>query len=106
MIIKVKQGAVDQNSWRFHDGVHEFSYATVERSRIPLLDGVPHNEQMGIQFEGDDDVVRETHFIGAALPEQCLCLCFIDFNGKPHEVYTDAQAYLLNDSGKTIERLS
>jgi len=106
MIIKVKQGAVDQNSWRFHDGVHEFAYAGVARERIPLLDGVPHNEQMGIQYEGDDGVVRETHFIGAAMPEECLMLSFIDFNGKPHEVYTDAQAYLLNDAGKTIERLS
>jgi len=106
MIIKIKQGAVDQNSWRFHDGVHEFSYATVQRSDIPLLGGVPHNEQMGIQYEGDDGVVRENHFVGAAIPDYCLCLTFIDFNGKPHEVYTDAPVYLLNDGGKTIERLA
>lgn len=106
MIIKIKQGAVEQNSWRFHDGVHEFSHATVEQSAIPLLDGIPYNEQMGIQFEGDDGVVRETHFIEAVMPEFCTLLAFIDFNGKPHEVYTDAPVYLLNDSGKTIERLA
>jgi hypothetical protein len=106
MIIKIKQGAVDQDSWRFHDGVHEFSYATVDQSSIPMLDGVPHNEQMGIQFEGDDGIVMETHFIEAAIPEFCTLLSFIDSNGKPHEVYTDAPVYLLNDSGKTIERLA
>lgn len=106
MIIKMRQGAADQNSWRFLDDVHEFAYANVERSQIPFLSGVPHNEQMGIAFEGDDGVVRETHFVGAGIPEFCLCLTFIGFDDKPHEVYTDASLYLLNDSGKTIERLT
>jgi hypothetical protein len=106
MIIKIKQGAINQNSWRFHDGVHEFAYANVGKSRIPFLDGVPYNEQMGIAFEGDDGVVRETHFVSIDIPEYCLMLTFIDFNGKPHEVYTDAPLYLLNDNGKTIERLT
>lgn len=108
MILKIKQGAADQNAWRFHDAVHELSHATVGRDEIPLLNGVPYNEQTGIQFEGDDGVVRETHFVEGALglPEFCLCLTFMDYSGKPHEVYTDAQVYLLNDLGKTIERLA
>ena len=106
MIIKIQQGAANQSSWRFHDSVHELGHATVDQSIIPLLDGVPHNEQMGIQFEGDDGVVRETHFIGEGLPDFCLLLSFMDFNGKPHEVYTDATVFLLNDNGKTIERIN
>lgn len=106
MILKIKQGAVDQDSWRFHDNLHEFAHAAVEQPAIPLLEGVPHNEQMGIQYEGSDGVVRETHFIAAGMPDVCICLSFIDFNGKPHEVYTDATVFLLNDSGKTIERIN
>ncbi len=105
MIIKLKQGSEDQVSWRFHDSAREVSYAHVFASVLPVINGVKISDQMGVHFEADDDVVRETHFIGASIPESCLCISFIDFNGKAHEIYTDAQAYLMNDSGKTIERI-
>lgn len=105
MIIKIKQGAVDQVSWRYHDSAHEVSYAVVFSSCIPKINDVEITSQMGIQFEGDDGVVRETHFIEEVIGETCLCISFIDFNGKAHEIYTDATTYLLNDNGKTVERI-
>jgi len=104
MIIKIKQGAEDQVSWRFHDSAREVSYAVIFSKGMPKINDVEITSEMGLQFEGDDGIVRETHFI-SAIAETCLCVSFIDFNGKPHEIYTDATVYILNDSGKTIERI-
>ena len=103
MIIKVQQGAHD--SWRFYDNARNVQSAMVTRANVPTLDGIPEYDQCGITIELNDRIEENACVPQPAGPETIMLVSFINHDGVPCNLYVNTETYLLNDNGKTIERL-
>jgi hypothetical protein len=97
MIIKVK-GTGNTESWRFYDGASEVQSHVGLRSK----------------FNSDDtpDEVTVEWFERGIVPvddpvdKQMVLVAFRDKDNNPRHIIADTTIYLMNDDGKTIERLN
>lgn len=101
MVIKVK-GTENNDSWRFYEA-HEVQWAeaTYEACQKEMKELAEHDCKCEA-FGMDDDcesVANEPQHVFARIT-------FFDQNGTPRHVYTNTTAYLLNNEGKTIDRIN
>lgn len=104
MILKIK--ATDPNaaeSWRFFDGVRDLHYSIFNeigkmndslKPQMVVVEGKENGDVQQIWFMGPDNPVEKKIFLSF----------HSDLTG-PTEIYCNTQCYLLNDLGKTIEKL-
>lgn len=103
MIIKIKTNGEDE--WRFYDDAREVQKGTIAESSIPKLDNIqPDTWNYG--FDTDSGIHEEV-MINASMPthEHVALITFITHD-RATNLYTNSTVYLLNDNGKTIERLN
>lgn len=102
MILKVKAANERaEASWRYFDGVKGLHYSIYAYSHL-AWGGIVANDVQEIHFmkpricaeEGDVNGYGET-----------LEMCFYSETTGAIHVYSNTEVYLLNDTGKTIERL-
>ena len=80
----------DEDKWWFVDNIERLSYTTVEQSKI--------QERL--------ESVTMSSFDMSTSPEKgCIFVCFRQSNGIEQLYALNDITYLLNDSGKTIERI-
>lgn len=96
MILKVEH----KNGWHFYDNVRSLYSRQLDNDQIQemmKLCGV-------IEETGDIEEISTAYYFDKECEDQILYASFIH-NGGKYELYAGRAVYLLNDSGKTIERL-
>lgn len=98
MILKVKSNAPDtKSSWRLYDGVEGLHYSVYES-------GAKLTEESN-KWAVPSDVQLVEHR-GEYLADHPMLFCsFSSMSMGPVHLFCDTECYLLNDAGKTIERL-
>jgi len=92
MLIKVHSTG-DMDSWRYYDNAREVQFIT------------------GLLEELDTgavslDVIEERFINEGNVSPNVTLITFLDGQDTPRHIYTNTQAYLMTDAGKTIERIS
>lgn len=103
MIIKIKTTGHD--NWRFYDNATAVQSCMIKRDECPQLTTVTDGNNFGFDNEGIwEEVLFDSE---KPTPEEILLISFCvgDINGKPINLYTNGATYLLNNEGKTIERI-
>ena len=100
MIIKTKGG---ESSWRFYDNARAVHYSCCHQSDVPNVEVLSAEDNCGVSFNADG-VLYENMLDPRTLDSACLRISFLD-DSNPRELYVNRETYLLNDAGKTIERL-
>jgi hypothetical protein len=100
MIIKTRGGA---ESWRFYDNARAVHYASCHQSDVPKVDVMSDEENCGVSFDADG-VLYENMLDPETMDSGCIRISFLD-DQNPRELYVNRETYLLNDNGRTIERL-
>jgi hypothetical protein len=100
MIIKTRGEA---ESWRFYDNAREVHYSFCHQADVPKVEILTNEENCGVSFDADG-VLYENMLDAKAQDSGCLRITFLD-DQNPRELYVNRETYLLNDAGKTIERL-
>lgn len=101
MIIKT---AGEEGSWRFYDNVRELQNSWVSEDEVFKVDGLSDEDNAGVAIE-IEGVVVENNFDSLKPMAMYLCLSFYDHQGQHRQLYLNRETYLLNDNGKTIEKL-
>lgn len=91
MILKVR-GTGEQESWRFYDGISEVQTSVGPRADYSGLGSHP-------------DVQEEWFEIDTPAPVLFVFVAFLDKDGNPRHVIANTEVFLMNDNGRTIERL-
>ena len=99
MIIKVR-GTGEENSWRFYEA-HEVQWS--ECTYKKLCDELPVLEDNGdvhceILLTVDAHTMLDTYVLAR--------IAFYDQDNCARHLYTMTTAYLLNDEGKTVDRIN
>lgn len=104
MIIKT---AGQEGSWRFYDNAREVQSAGCKWSDVFQVEGMTDKECCGVSAEVDGTRFENNLDYDQPMTSDagCLMVSFINHEGMPHNLYVNRETYLLNDSGKTIERL-
>lgn len=103
MIIKT---AGEEGSWRFYDNAREVQHSWVTEDQALRVDGLSAEDNAGVSVEVDGVVMENNLDISVPVPTRMyLCLSFYDHLDRPRQLYLNRETYLLNDSGKTIEKL-
>ena len=90
MILKVK-ASKQLEAWHYYDNISEVHSYT--DTRVKVSSG-----------EVSEDTVEEWFEDTSAIDEYAI-ISFLDHEDRPRHVYTNIAAYLMTDTGKTIERL-
>jgi len=102
MIIKTKSLT---GSWRFYDSAREVQSAVVGKDKIPVIGSLPEDQQGGVGF-AEENVFYENMVTFPLANKTYLMISFFDHDYKARVLYVEDETYLLNDSGKTIERVN
>lgn len=107
MIIKIKTPGED--NWRFYDNARAVQSAEIDKNSVPQIvdHGTPVDENNNFGFL-DGDVWTEV-IMNPQIPDSGkVTLISFETTGLEADhvnLYTNSTVYLLNDNGKTIERL-
>ena len=100
MIIKVGGTDDSNNSWRFHEA-HEVQWS--ECTYKELREEVKMLEEGGVVrceffFTCDENEMLDTYILAR--------ICFLDQDMEPRHIYTMTTTYLLNNEGKTVDKIN
>jgi hypothetical protein len=93
MILKIKAKEVDtqaKEAWRLFDGIEDLHYSVYDE---PV-------KQTAVEVG-----VMELDFITMKPASGVLLFCLFTIGSRTVHIWCNTEAYLLNDNGKTIERL-
>ena len=108
MIIKVKTPG--ESNWRFYDKAQSVQTSEILKTDVPKLDDNGFTDQFGNYGFDNGGSLWEEILMNPDIPtsENVLLISFTlgDISeGRAINLYTNAATYLLNDNGKTIERI-
>lgn len=98
MILKIRAAnPTATESWRYFDGVEGLHWSKYPYDGTQFPGGVmpPAEDAQRVEFLGE--TITD--------PGQIIFMSFASESTGPIEIWCNTTAYLLNDSGKTIERL-
>lgn len=100
MIVKVMVNG--NGGWRFFDNATAVQRGRIARDMAPPVDCIRSHS-----LHDGSSIVEESYIADTQAAELCDGIGLISFesHGKSYNIYTDYTAYLLNDQGKTIEKL-
>jgi hypothetical protein len=108
MIIKIKTPG--ENNWRFYDKAQSVQTSEIPYSEVPKMADSGFSDQFGNYGFDNGGGLWEEILMRPDIPQadKVLLVSFTlgDISeGRAMNLYTNAESYILNDSGKTIERI-
>lgn len=98
MIVKVR-GTGGQESWRYYDEAVEVQSVVAPRDTEEKI-----TQDQFLAADRNEFFFAETLVSGGKAESQMVCVSFVS-RGEFFHVYANTPVYLLNDDGKTIDRL-